>query len=95
MALFHIRLLAQGNVQGVGYRNFACRTGTYLGLVGFAKNLPDHTVEIVAEGEKEKIDDFCRRMDVSHPFGIKVSKLEIVEQNEIKSLSFASFSISF
>lgn len=95
MAMLHIRLLAHGNVQGVGFRNFACRTGSHLGIVGFAKNLPDHSVEIVAEGQKEKVEDFCRRMDIQQPFGIKVSRLDVIERKNIQSSSYASFSISF
>ena len=95
MAMLHIRLLAFGNVQGVGYRNFACRMGSYLGLVGFAKNLPDHSVEIVAEGQKEKVEEFRRRINIQQPFGITVDRLDIIERKNIQSPSYASFSISF
>lgn len=38
-------------MQGVGYRYFARRSAESLGLTGFARNLADGSVEVVAEGE--------------------------------------------
>jgi acylphosphatase len=37
-------------VQGVGYRYFVLRHAEQLGLAGFARNLPDGSVEVIAEG---------------------------------------------
>jgi acylphosphatase len=37
-------------VQGVGYRYFVLRHAEELGLAGFARNLPDGSVEVIAEG---------------------------------------------
>jgi acylphosphatase len=37
-------------VQGVGYRYFVLRHAEELGVAGFARNLPDGAVEVVAEG---------------------------------------------
>lgn len=39
-----------GEVQGVGYRYFARRRAQALGLRGYAMNLADGSVEVVAEG---------------------------------------------
>ena len=39
-----------GRVQGVGFRWWASDQAVALGLVGTATNLPDGTVEVVAEG---------------------------------------------
>jgi acylphosphatase len=44
------RYLVTGRVQGVGYRYFVLREAERLGLAGFARNLPDGRVEVVAEG---------------------------------------------
>ncbi|MCX6772186.1 MAG: acylphosphatase [Candidatus Micrarchaeota archaeon] len=79
----------------MGFRNFACRIGSFLSLVGYAKNLPEGTVEIVAEGTEEKIAEFKRRMLPQMQFGIHVEKLEETERKEIKKLSFASFSVKY
>lgn len=47
------RFLVSGVVQGVGFRWFVARHARALGLSGYARNLPDGRVEVVAEG----IDD--------------------------------------
>jgi len=44
--------LVQGRVQGVGYRYFVLRAARELGLSGWARNLPDGSVEVVAEGSE-------------------------------------------
>lgn len=93
--LLHVKLIASGRVQGVGFRDFACRIGTLLSLVGYAKNLPDGTVEIVAEGEEEKIEEFKNRVHARMPFGIHVDNLEELERKEIKSAESASFGVAY
>ena len=89
------RLLAYGIVQGVGFREFVCRVGKSLSLSGYAKNLPDGTVEIVAEGEENKIDELVRRISVRMPSGISVHKLLVIEKKEIQKKGFASFSVAY
>ena len=49
-------VLVSGRVQGVYYRKFTVDHATDLGLVGFARNLPDGRVEVVAEGNREDIE---------------------------------------
>ena len=93
--LLHLRMVAHGNVQGVGFRAFAIRIGSSLGLKGYAKNLPDGTVEIAAEGTQEKLDEFCRRVKVKSKLGVSVDELEKVEIKEINKPSFASFSVAY
>ncbi len=39
-----------GRVQGVGYRYFVTDRAREIGVTGYAKNLADGSVEIVAEG---------------------------------------------
>lgn len=51
-----------GSVQGVGYRMFAQREGRRLGLRGYARNLPDGTVEVVAEGSEERLRELLRSL---------------------------------
>lgn len=48
----------RGDVQGVGYRFFARREASALGLRGYVRNLPDHSVEVVAEGERGLLQQF-------------------------------------
>jgi acylphosphatase len=44
------RFLVSGRVQGVGFRWFVMREAQRLGLRGFARNLRDGSVEVVASG---------------------------------------------
>ncbi|ATY10361.1 acylphosphatase [Amycolatopsis sp. AA4] len=50
-----VRLAAwvHGQVQGVGFRWWTRSRALELGLTGFARNLPDGRVEVVAEGDRD------------------------------------------
>jgi acylphosphatase len=48
MAAYRYRV--QGRVQGVGYRYFVQHEADSLKVTGFVRNLPDGSVEVVAEG---------------------------------------------
>ena len=49
-------VLVSGRVQGVYYRKFTVDHATELGLLGFASNLPDGRVKVVAEGKRADIE---------------------------------------
>jgi acylphosphatase len=51
-------IVVSGLVQGVGYRYFALRRAEKLGVTGYARNLPDGRVEILACGAEGLIADF-------------------------------------
>lgn len=52
------RYLVRGSVQGVGYRYFVMREASALGVTGFARNLGDGTVEVVAEASDDLLTAF-------------------------------------
>ena len=52
------RFLITGMVQGVGYRFFAMRAAARHQVLGTVRNLPDGRVEVMAEGEREAVDEF-------------------------------------
>lgn len=56
----NVRLTAwvRGAVQGVGFRWWTRSRAMEIGLLGFATNLPDGRVQIVAEGTRGQ----CRRL---------------------------------
>jgi len=54
----YVRCLVAGKVQGVFYRASARHQAVTLGILGYAKNLPDGSVEVLACGEPETIDQF-------------------------------------
>jgi len=46
------RYVVRGRVQGVGYRYFVLRHAEELGVAGFARNLPDGSVEVIGEADE-------------------------------------------
>jgi acylphosphatase len=52
----------RGRVQGVGYRYFVMREASALGVSGFARNLADGTVEVVAEAGDDVLALFEDRL---------------------------------
>ena len=52
-------ILISGVVQGVGFRYFTRQNAMKLGVHGYAKNLPNGKVEVVAEGDKATLDEVC------------------------------------
>ncbi len=51
------RFVVHGRVQGVGFRYFVVRQARVLGLIGWVRNLPNGTVELVAAGSNYTIDE--------------------------------------
>ena len=51
-----LQAIVYGRVQGVFFRAFAERRANELRLSGFVRNMPDGSVEIQAEGEREKLE---------------------------------------
>jgi acylphosphatase len=56
------RYVVSGRVQGVGYRYFVLRQADVLGVSGYARNLADGAVEVVAEGTEAVLADFEGRL---------------------------------
>ena len=58
------RLMISGRVQGVGYRDWAIRTGLRLGLTGWVRNRRDGAVEALIVGDEAAVGQMieaCRR----------------------------------
>jgi acylphosphatase len=59
-----VRVRVSGRVQGVWFRGWTQARALDLGVVGFARNLADGSVEIVAQGPRHAVDallDLCRK----------------------------------
>jgi acylphosphatase len=65
-----------GRVQGVGYRFFVLETAHDLALVGWARNLPDRRVEVVAEGERSRLERLAASL-LEGPRGAHVTDVDI------------------
>jgi len=51
-----LHAILQGRVQGVGFRYFVLEQAKALNLTGWVRNRWDGTVEVLAEGEKPKLE---------------------------------------
>ena len=64
-----------GRVQGVGFRYFAWDAARREGLTGVVRNLPDGSVEAIAEGDREALDRFEAAISQG-PAGARVHHVE-------------------
>ncbi len=55
MTNIRVRLIIQGRVQGVWFRESTRREAVALGITGWVKNRPDGGVEVLAEGPEDQI----------------------------------------
>ena len=76
-----------GDVQGVGFRATARRFALHLGLVGYVCNLPDGTIELLAQGSKEQLQSLLDQLNKN----FNISKIEQKYQNS--SASYNQFLI--
>lgn len=79
MSVVRRRVIAHGNVQGVFFRDTTRRLAESRGLSGWARNLPDGTVEAVFEGDPEAVErlvELCRE----GPGRAQVSSLDVFEE---------------
>jgi len=72
------RWVLSGRVQGVGFRWFVARRATGLGLVGWARNLADGRVEVVAAGPTTALASLDRQLRD----GPRLSRVDDVEMGE-------------
>ena len=84
LALVCKHCLVSGRVQGVFYRASTGQRARELGITGYAKNLPDGRVEVLACGEPEAVDALCDWLWQGPP-AAKVSEVVVrmVECTEI------------
>ena len=69
------RYLVTGRVQGVGYRYFTLQIAQTLGVSGFARNLPDGRVEVLAEAPDAVMAQFEEKLREGPSFA-EVSSLD-------------------
>lgn len=69
MDTVRLRAYVRGEVQGVGYRAFARRYARTLGVQGYARNLDDGSVEVIAEGPRITLDTFLNALKRGSPSG--------------------------
>jgi acylphosphatase len=73
-----VKAIVHGYVQGVGFRYFTVRRANLLGLKGYVRNRRDGTVEAVAEGPRELVDQLLEDLRRG-PAGSYVERVEVQE----------------
>jgi acylphosphatase len=81
--------LIRGRVQGVGYRYFAQREATALGLPGYVRNLDDGRVEVYAAGPENKLDELAGRLHR----GPRWAEVRGVEERQAAVEDYGAFEI--
>ncbi len=76
--------IVSGKVQAVAYRAYVEAAADQLGVTGYARNLPDGTVEIVAQADPTVLKEFVEHLHE----GSLLSKVEAVavEWRSIKTV---------
>jgi acylphosphatase len=65
--LAHIDIIIHGQVQGVFFRSFTSRIAKSLGLKGHVHNSVRGTVEVQAEGNRDKLEEFVNQLHSGPP----------------------------
>lgn len=81
------KFIIKGRVQGVGFRFFAIRAARRLGIAGTVRNLPDGSVEAVAQGSAQKIDLFKEQLSKGPPYSVVTS----IDEIELPTGHYAGF----
>jgi acylphosphatase len=92
MNAIRMRLVVEGRVQGVWFRDSTRRQARSLGVFGWVRNRPEGTVEVLAEGPEDSVRGlaaWCRQ----GPPAAKVSQVH--ETEEAWTGEFSSFDIRF
>ncbi len=86
-----VRWTVCGRVQGVGFRWFVQRRAEDLAIAGWARNLPDGRVEVVAAGSKHSIAELEAALVTGPPF----ARVDNVERSDIpdEGTSYKQFEI--
>ena len=74
------RFIVKGRVQGVGFRYFAIRAARNAQVFGTVCNRPDGTVEAIAEGTADAVDNFRRALERGPSYADVTEVVEIEMQ---------------
>jgi acylphosphatase len=85
------RILISGLVQGVLFRRGIADLAIQLGVTGWVRNLPDGSVEVICEGDKDKLDKVIQFCHIG-PSGARVRNV-VVDWFDFKG-DFRGFKIT-
>jgi acylphosphatase len=90
--LASLRATVSGRVHGVFFRAYVESRAGELNLTGYARNLPDGTVEVRAEGERQRLEKLVGYLKAGPP-AARVDKV-ITEWAEYSGL-FTEFQVRY
>ena len=74
------RFVVRGRVQGVGFRWFVEREASTLGLVGWVRNNFDGSVEVLATGTREQLNQLRRKLQA----GPRASRVDDLDESDAR-----------
>lgn len=83
------RFCISGRVQGVFFRDSTCREALRLQITGYARNMPDGTVEVVAEGMPGNVEELVAWLRKGPPMA---SVSSVTEMSAPDGENFQAFS---
>jgi acylphosphatase len=87
-----LHAIVRGRVQGVSFRHYTHQRAKELGLTGWVRNLPDGTVEVTAEGERETLEQLLGFLDTG-PLGAHV--VHVLKHWQPASDQYHDFDVSY
>jgi acylphosphatase len=86
------RVIVEGFVQGVGYRDFVRRAALRLGVSGWVRNRADGTVEALISAAPDKLEAMLAAMRAGPP-GAEVSNVQLADPDVGENPEARSFTI--
>jgi len=83
------RIIVTGRVQGVGYRMWAERTASALGIRGWVRNRADRSVELLAIGDDGAVDALIEACGQG-PRHAEVSGVSVSNASDDGSIGFST-----
>lgn len=84
-------IIFKGRVQGVGFRFTVLNAASRYRLTGYVRNVPDGTVEMLAQGPAADIDDCINRIEQSFADYVAEAKTEDIPLDP----AYTDFKITF
>ncbi len=84
-----VKCFIKGKVQGVWFRDTTRQKAAELGLTGFAKNLADGSVEVVAYGPRDTLEALYQWLHIGSP----LSHVDNVTREDIAWRDYDGFDV--
>ncbi|WP_070963364.1 acylphosphatase [Vibrio sonorensis] len=86
-----VKFIVSGKVQGVGFRYHTSYQGKNLNLTGYAKNLDNGDVEVMARGREENL----KKLELWLLKGPQMSRVDSLQRDDVELQEFKDFNIRY